>query len=225
MPAVVVAAFEPLILLAGGIVATALMAAAALIIFRNNRKTGELRHHLTDGTLSPRNQHYAFAHSYLRSLAFEDPDRLVIALAAPEADDLLFELWNAVGKDLAQAGEEPGQTGSEGLEAVPARVAGRPCALVKLPAPAAATEAYFVAIVLNHDIDEPPKSPPEPALFYFTLERGVPLGEGDRTLFAEWDAGGTHKLIGDAPPPDARTFLDHVAAHLSGRPAAPTTSA
>jgi len=198
-------------------VAALIIIISTIIVFRSGKKSSALAHHFADGSLSPRNQHYAFVHSYLRGLAFEDPDRLVIALAAPEADDLLFELWNAVGKDLAQAGEQTGEVNSEGLEAIPARVAGRPCALIKLPTPAAATEAYFVAIVLNHDIDEAPKPAPEPPVFYFTLEMGVAFTDEPRTLFAEWDASGAHRQLGDAPPPEARTFLDHIASHLSSR--------
>ena len=107
-----------------------------------------MRNLLTDGSLSPRGQHYYFAHAAVKALAFEDPERLVIALAAPGADEFLVEMWHAVGKDaIAQTGNErDGNLPADGLEAIPARVAGRPTALVRLPTPVATTEAYFVAI-------------------------------------------------------------------------------
>ncbi len=189
---------------------------------RGMLKTNALRHRLTDGSLSPREQHYAFAHTYLRGLAFEDPDRIVIALAAPEADELLVELWNGVAKDLVEAGEEVEAVPPIGLEAIPARVAGRPCALVKMPAPRATTEAYFVAIVLNHDVDEPAKPAPEPGVYFFTLEMGFAIDGAPRTAFGEWDSAAIHRQHGEGPPADGRAFLDHIARHLTQ--AKPATS-
>jgi hypothetical protein len=184
--------------------------------------TATVRTRLADGTLSPRAHHYYFAHAAMKELAFEDPERLVIAMAAPEAETFLNEMWDAVGKDVAamavqqqQGGEsDPQILPSDGLEAIPARVAGRPAALVRLPEPRATTEAYFIAVVLNHELAEPVKPAPEAEVFYFTLEKGFSLDGSPRTVFCEWDES-THKNYGDGPPPDARGFLDHVAAHLS----------
>jgi hypothetical protein len=204
--------------------------------------TAALRARLTDGTLSPRAHHYYFAHAALKELAFEDPERLVIAMAAPEAETFLVEMWQAVGKDVAAMGAQqeqpqPQEQGGDaeassssseivppdGLEAIPARVAGRPTALVRLPEPRATTEAYFVAVVLNHELAEPVKPAPEVEVFYFTLEKGFSMDGSLRTVFCEWDAS-THKNYGDGPPADARLFLDHIAAHLSAR-AAPAPQA
>jgi len=185
---------------------------------RSNEKTGEIRRHLTDGSLSPRGQHYYFAHIALRALAAEDPERLIMALASPDADSFLIDLWNAVEKDAAQPGEENVVVPPDGLEAIPARVAGRSAALVILPAPRAATEAHFVAIVLNHELDEPAKPAPEPEYFYFTLEKGFALDASTRTIFCQWDEA-AHKNFGDGPPADGRAFLDFIAQHLAAVPA------
>lgn len=185
---------------------------------RRNVQTGELRKHFTDGSLSPRGQHYYFAHIALRALAAEDPERLITALASPDADAFLLDLWNAVSKDASQSGEEDIAVSPEGLEAIPARVAGRSAALVILPPPRAATEAYFVAIVLNHELDEPAKPAPEPEFYYFTLEKGVALDASTRTIFCQWEDA-CHKNYGDGPPADGRAFLDQIAQHLAAAPA------
>jgi hypothetical protein len=185
---------------------------------RRNVQTGELRKHFTDGSLSPRGQHYYFAHIALRALAAEDPERLITALASPDAEAFLLDLWNAVSKDASQPGEEDIAVSPEGLEAIPARVAGRSAALVILPPPRAATEAYFVAILLNHELDEPAKPAPEPEFYYFTLEKGVALDASTRTIFCQWEDA-CHKNYGDGPPADGRAFLDHIAHHLAATPA------
>jgi hypothetical protein len=200
---------------------------------RRAAQTRAIRARLTDGTLSPRAQHYYFAHVAIKGVAFEDPERLVIAMAAPEAETFLADMWDAVGKDVGVQGRQqrprPQQGGvadtaasaeyvpPTGLEAVPARVAGRPAALIRMPEPQAATEAHFVAVVLNHELAEPAKPPPEPEAYYFTLELGVSSDGSLRTVFCEWDES-AHRNHGDGPPADARAFLDHVARHLASRP-------
>src|SRR4051812_34511360 len=115
---------------------------ARLWIRRGTVRNNVMRSQLNNPALSPRAQHYYFAHAALRTLAFEDPERLVIALAAPEAETFLTEIWKAMGKDLAESGEAAGEVSPEGIEAIPARVAGRPAALVRMPPPQATTEAF-----------------------------------------------------------------------------------
>lgn len=194
----------------------AFWALAHVWITRRSAQTRVLRARLTDGSLSPRPQHAAFAHSALRALAGEDAEALVIALAAPGAEDFLAEVWDAVGREVAASDPAAAVTlAPTGLEAIPARVAGRPTGLVKMPEPVAATEAHFVAIVLNHELGEPVKPAPEPEFHYFLLEKSV-AGDGDHvTVFARWDDG-AHEDLGPGPAPDARAFLDRIARHLAG---------
>ena len=214
---------------AGFVFLLALWLATRVWVRRRATETSAMRAHLTDGTLSPRAHHYYFAHAALKELAFEDPERVVIALAAPGAERFLAEMWETVGRDVAgaeqpQQGADAGPVPPDGIETIPARVAGRPTALVRMPPPRATTEAYFVAIVLNHELSEPVKPAPEPELYYFTLEKGFSLDGSLRTVFCEWDET-AHKNYGDGPPADARRFLDHVAAHLSAKsPPAPQAS-
>jgi hypothetical protein len=185
---------------------------------RRSRANAKLRSLRTDGTLSPRAHHYYFAHAALRNLATEAPDQLVLALCSPDGDAFLRRVWDEVGNEFASAGHDAPILSHDGLETISARVAGRPCALIKLPPPSATTEAHFVAIVLNHEIDEPPKSPGpgEPQVYYVTLEKGFTLEGEPRTVFCEWTAE-SHQNYGDGPPPDARLFLDQIADHLRTR--------
>ncbi|HEY7119223.1 MAG TPA: hypothetical protein VH475_21720 [Tepidisphaeraceae bacterium] len=191
-------------------------------LIRRIAQTRTLRARLTDGSLSPRPQHAAFAHSTLRALAAEDAEALVIALTAPGADEFLAQVWDEVGRQAVRNGEQPAALAPVGLEAIPARVAGRPAGVVKMPPPRAATEAHFVAIVMNHELAEPARPAPAPEYYYFTLEKSV-TGEADgyRTVFGQWDEG-VHRTFGPSPvPADARAFLDRVAQHLAGADAAP----
>jgi hypothetical protein len=89
-----------------------------------------------------------------------------------------------------------------------------------MPEPGPATQAYFVAVVLNHELTEPAKSSPEPEFYYFLLEKSFTAARGANTVFAVWDDG-THRNLGPGPVPDARAFLDRIADHLagSGKPA------
>jgi hypothetical protein len=211
------------------VIASGVLAALWIILRRwaprRSAQVQAMRSLLTDGSLSPRGQHYYFAHAALKALAFEDPERLVIALAAPGADQFLVEMWHAVGKDaIAQTGDaKDGNLPADGLESIPARVAGRPTALVRLPTPVASTEAYFVAIVLNHELEEPKKPDPEPQVYYFTLEKGFALDGSTRTVFAQWDET-SHRNFGDGPAPQPRALLDFIANHLGAAPRIPQAS-
>ena len=178
--------------------------------------TRAMRAHLTDGSLSPRPQHLTFAQSTLRSLVAEDPVDRVIALSGPEAEELLLGAWHEVGRDAARQDPDLTPLPPTGLEAIPARLAGRPAALVKMPEPHAATEAYFVAVVLNHELADAPKATPEREFYYFLLEKSVAGPGGGGTTFSEWDvATGGRRDLGPGPVPDARAFLERIAEHLT----------
>lgn len=174
-----------------------------------------MRHHLQDGSLSPRAQHYHFAHTELRRRAHEDPDGLVEKLSDPECEAFLNDLWSRVGNEFRNSSDEPEPEpiSPEGLDACAARVAHRPAAIITLPPPRATTEAYFVAVVLNHDLDEAPKGPPEPPVYFFTLEKGFSLDDAPRTVFCQWEDH-VHRNFGDGPPPQPRAFLDQIVRHF-----------
>jgi hypothetical protein len=183
---------------------------------RRAAQTRAMRAHLTDGSLSPRPQHTTFSQSTLRALAADDPEELVVALSGPGAEELLVDLWHEIGRDAASRDPDLTPLPPTGLEAIPARLAGRPAALVKLPEPRAATEAHFVAVVLNHELADAPKAAPAREFYYFLLEKSVADASGGGTTFAEWDEGAAGRRdLGPGPAPDARAFLERVAEHLT----------
>jgi hypothetical protein len=183
---------------------------------RRAAQTRALRAHLTDGSLSPRPQHTTFAQSALRALVAEDPEDAVITLSGPGAEEFLVGAWHEVGRDAARHDPDLTPLPPAGLEAIPARLAGRPAALVKMPEPHAATEAYFVAVVLNHELADAPKASPEREFYYFLLEKSVAGPGGGGTTFSQWDDGaGGRRDLGPGPAPDARAFLERIAEHLT----------
>jgi hypothetical protein len=179
--------------------------------------TRAMRAHLTDGSFSPRLQHTAFAQTTLRAMVAEDPEELLVALSGPGAEELLVGAWHEVGRDAARQDPDLTPLPPDGLEAIPARLAGRPAALVKMPEPHAATEAYFVAVVLNHELADAPKAAPEREFYYFLLEKSVAGPHGGGTTFSQWDdvAAGHRRDLGPGPAPDARAFLERIAEHLT----------
>jgi hypothetical protein len=161
-----------------------------------------------------RTVHYLFAHRVLPDLAFEDPLQFMAILAAADAEQKLHELWMTVGNSLAEGrGGSRQVPTSEGLAVTRTRLAGRACAVIEMPRPEAETEAYFVAAVLDHNLDQSRAAPPEakPRLFYYTLEKGTNLTDGsDRTVLCRWDTKTSHSNLGDGPPAEKKAFLEAV---------------
>ncbi len=169
----------------------------------------------------PRDQHYVFAHIALRQIAFKNPAGCVGVLHSPDAMKFLTGLWEEVGKHCRDAAADAagGHIDGSTLGVRPARVGDFPSAIVSLPQPLAPTEAYFIALVLHVDLEtlrgEAP--PPEnPALSYYTLERGVSLEGGGRTVLCAWNAEEAHLNYGDGPPPDFDAFVDAVRKQVGG---------
>jgi hypothetical protein len=161
-----------------------------------------------------RTLHYLFAHRVLPDLAFEDPLQFMAILAAPDAEQKLHELWMTVGRTLAEGQGGARQVpSSEGLSVTRTRLAGRACAVIEMPRPEAEAEAYYVAAVLDHNLDQSRAAPPEakPQLFYYTLEKATSLSDGsDRTMLSRWSSKTDHASLGDGPPAETKAFLEAV---------------
>lgn len=174
------------------------------------------------GRASIRNHHYVFAHVALRQLFFDKPEGFLGVLSSPRAVDLLRDLWEEVGKRVAEAGE--GQVlAPDGLKATVRSLGPRPCALVTLPPPEGITEAFMVAAVVNASVEgegEEAKLVPigDPPSFYVTLEKGLSDAGRARTVLCAWDAEGAHLNYGDGPPPEPAAFLGAVEKLISGKP-------
>jgi hypothetical protein len=212
-----------------GLIALPLLTLAAAVVYRLLRPgprrrsvpTGQnaadlrrLHQGATDGPDEARTLHYLFAHRVLPDLAFEDPLQFMAILAAPDAEQKLHELWVTVGRSLAEGrGHGEQVPASEGLAVSRTRLAARACAVIEMPRPEAETEAYFVAAVLDHNLDQSRAAPPEakPRLFYYTLEKGTNLTDGsDRTVLCRWDTKTRHSNLGDGPVAEKKAFLEVV---------------
>jgi hypothetical protein len=211
-----------------GLIALPLLTLAAAVVYRllrpgprrpappgqNAAELRRLQEPTTGGPDEARTLHYLFAHRVLPDLAFEDPLQFMAILAAPDAEQKLHELWMTVGRSLAEGrGPSKSVPASEGLAVSRTRVAGRACAVIEMPRPEAETEAYFVAAVLDHNLDQSRAAPPEakPQLFYFTLEKGTNLTDGsDRTVLCRWNTKTSHSNLGDGPPAEKKAFLEVV---------------
>src|SRR5688572_23059966 len=166
------------------------------------------------GADDARTLHYLFAHRVLPDLAFEDPLQFMAILASPDAEQKLHELWMTVGNTLAEGRGGASQVpSSEGLSVTRTRLAGRACAVIEMPRPEAETEAYYVAAVLDHNLDQSRVAPPasHPQLFYYTLEKAKSLTDGsDGTILSRWSGKTSHASLGDGPPAEKKAFLEAV---------------
>jgi hypothetical protein len=212
--------------LVAALIALPLLTIAAAVVYKLLRRSPRHRHappgqnaaelrRLQEAPAGPdeaRTLHYLFVHRVLPDLAFEDPLQFMAILASPEAEQKLHELWMTVGKSLAEGrGDAQEVASSEGLSVTRTRLAGRACAVIEMPRPQAATEAYFVTAVLDHNLDQSRAAPPEahPKLFYYTLEKATNLTDGsDRTMLCRWKTKTTHSNLGDGPPAEKKAFLE-----------------
>jgi len=95
--------------------------------------------------------------------------------------------------------------------------AGRPVALVTMPAPEQPTEAFFVAIVLMESSMDLKRWSRDALARYFTLERSdvsPASAEGSVGLFCEWTKDGRRLNSGKSIPAEPGKFLEAVKAAL-----------
>jgi hypothetical protein len=155
----------------------------------------------------PRCHHYTLAHLALRDAAFQHPVAFLGLLASPRAQAFLTEVYRSV-EDHCREREPRPSFGPEDLKIHTVRAGRYPCAVVEMPAPRSAAEAYFVAAVLLADPAEELPDPKDVQLRYFTLEEGFVFpGAPPRTVLAEWTADRTHVNFGDGPPPQVTAFV------------------
>jgi hypothetical protein len=185
-----------------------------LFDFFRKRKGSTLR---PDRLTEPRTQHYVFAHVALRQLAFERPLEIVGTLHTADGPRLLQALWQDVAEQVRASGE-PAEIDGSALAFAGVRVGDFPCAVVRMPPPLAPAECHFVAIVLHMELDaQHDPAPEKPEVSYYTLERGVTMGGGERTVLCGWDAAGTHLNYGDGPRADPDAFAAAVKELVVGR--------
>lgn len=164
----------------------------------------------------PRCRHYVFAHVALRNVAFEYPVEIIAALGSEKADSLLDDLWSSVEQACSDQEEDDRPIDRSAVKVHRVRIGEYPTAVVQMPEPVGATEAYFTAIVLCVDPNAKGISKDDIKARYFTLEMGAKISpdDSDRTVLCEWTADGSHVNGGDGPAADVGMFCDAIRAKL-----------
>ena len=154
-------------------------------------------------SLSPRRQHYDFAHRLLPKLLADSPDRVLDILAGDQGEAFLEQMW----RFAADGVPEDQRIAAKPVRHVRHLGMGQLAVVLALPAPEAVTEAHLVAIVAAR-----PK-----VTRYFTLEHGMEIpADSARTVCCEWTEG-KHVNFGTGPAPEVGAFLDWIEAHVSPR--------
>lgn len=151
--------------------------------------------------------HYVLGHIALRQICKANPLGFFGAMASENRDQFCREVWKTVCKHCDGTGQ-PAFTISD-VKITTLRVADFPTILIRMPDPLNVAEAHLIAIVLKLTRDT--TTPPDDVEFaYFTLEKGVDTGGGERTVLCSWGMDDSHSNYGDGPPVDERAFLQAV---------------
>ncbi len=165
----------------------------------------------------PRQHPYLFAHATLRDALAKRPERLMDALAGPDAADALAQLWARTGEGLEPEERLPTPDLQPHLRRLPS---GWLLAAIPLPSPEEVGECFAAAILYR-----PPasrllflKTAPEAHLF--VLERGFDREDGTRRAYvAAYRPDGRRERLGDLAPPELDPFLAFIAARDEARAA------
>lgn len=159
----------------------------------------------------PRCHHYTLAHYAIRMTALQYPIRFLYAMTTPASSDLLAALFDSVCAHCKDRGETP-DFGPDDVKIHRMRVKGYPCAVIEMPEPAAAAEAYLTALVVPVEIGAAaPDDEDEVEGRYFTLEKGGDLEPEGATVLCGWNREGAHLNYGPGPEPDVHAFVARLA--------------
>jgi hypothetical protein len=153
----------------------------------------------------PRGQHYVFAHRIIPQVFFGDPAAFMGYLLR-DGDQFLRFYWDRIGERVENPHDlvDPGGLHGE-IRKLDNHVQ---VALIALPEPQFATEAYFIAAAYHPELDG------KILARYYTLEYGVSfLDNAPYTVLGGWVAGG-HINMGDGPPPEIEGFYEVIRAKL-----------
>lgn len=152
---------------------------------------------------SPRQQHYYFAHIYLRDKALGVGATAVEEYWHPKATEHLKIAWVTLGamhKDRNDA-----FIPADGVEVHPFTIgATHKGVIIKFPEPKGPAEAFMTAIVVPADAKPGEKC----RVRYFTLELSPPRPH--HTTMCEWSDFGHMNLVVDDPPPNIEAFKQAV---------------
>jgi len=147
-----------------------------------------------------RPHHYTFAHRATPGAFWRDPAEFVAALRSEAGQEIVTNVWDAIGADIEEKGVGVALP-SSGLHVTPAELDGRDAAIISLPEPEQMTEAWFIAVVGPHPFAQPDDDDAAPGARYFTLEKTIdiaaemdpaPEPSPDLAVLCEWTHEGTH---------------------------------
>jgi hypothetical protein len=174
---------------------------------KKRRKAGSP---LGDEQEVPRCAYYIFPHVALRQFAFGSPYMCLGALGTTEGRRFLGDLLESVAEYCSAEGEamdlEPERIRTHAL-----RAKKYPCLIVEMPEPRAATEVYFVGIVLKPSPGDTAADLPGAEVRYFTLEKEFAPDSSAHTVLCEWTQDSKHLNYGEGPPADVKQFLKAIA--------------
>ncbi len=177
--------------------------------------------------------HYAFAHKFLPPYIHSNPRAFLMAVTDPklaidptkyiQARWQMFEQNAGVGQlptNPLQPGYMIRRVTDLGMDVN--SILDRPVAIVRMPIPEAAAQAYFVAVVPVMEGLTPAEWPEDFRVRVFTLEATLdaPRLPGTQAILCEWGADGTHANRGRLLPATADDFLEEVQRQLQAEPAA-----
>lgn len=148
---------------------------------------------------SARQHHYVFAHLALRQIALGDPLECLDILGSSRAGHFIRDVFSSVCDHIE---DEPDFSPSQ-IVVHPTQIGRYPCAVVQMPQPQAATEAFYAATVVLVDIRRAvPPNLEKVTARYFTLEMGH---TPETTVLAEWTAN-AHVNYGNGPSANLDDF-------------------
>jgi hypothetical protein len=154
-----------------------------------------------------RDNHYIFSHFALRQLARKDLVKFFTIMPTEAAAEAILQLWCGVNRDCGN----PDSADLEFSEIYwhPVAINEFPCVVVQMPEPRAASEAWFVAVLMMEDMHADDELSVEPRMRYITLEQSEPENTTSETTLCEW-RDNRHFVHGDGPAPDLHSFVRYL---------------
>lgn len=161
---------------------------------------------------SPRQQHYYFAHRFLRDRVFEHPKLFVDKHREELGTKYLSFLWLVVGE--TSKADEDDFIPPDGLQCFSLDFDDEYYGLlVQFPTPEKMTEAYFVAVVLPVGaVDDSAQCN------FFTLEFTINNDGSEGTVVGKWNSRGSHFSLVAKSAPEKEAFVETIRQLTLDRP-------
>ncbi len=153
----------------------------------------------------PRTGHYLFAHRAVPRAFLRDPAPIMGILGSDDAMTFLGGMWDIIDREL----EDEPPVDRQGLALDHYELPGDVfVALLTMPTPQRAMEAYFVALAARLEGETFARA--------FTLDLAGPPGPEALVGILEWDAEGNRRLHDASCTAHAAAFVDAIEGLLAG---------